>query len=123
MSEIQYVYNHDQRVSLNAFVEVEVDGEFYKVQVTARHGAPAQEIVDDFNQMVDALAIIGAQHPVSTPKLVSRDTQTKSTSSGYQSPRAENVPARLDQSREWFVDDFDWAVVEPLPDGKGTIKF
>ena len=88
--ETQFVYNSEQRVSLNAFVEVEVNGEFYKVQVTARHGAQSSEIVDNFNQLVDALATIGAQHPVTKAPRQTTNTPAGSPkqSTGYQSPRA-----------------------------------
>ena len=116
--KMDYTYSIDQKVSLNAFVEVEVNGAFMKVQVTARHGAQSKEIVDNFNQLVDALNTITLQHPLSV-----KSNATSDKKDGYQSPVAKDVPARLDQSREWFVDDFDWATVEPLPDGKGTIKF
>ncbi len=61
--EQQYTYQVDQQVSVNSFIDISVDGETVRFQVTNRYGATPEKIVKTVEAQVEAWKKLRALAP------------------------------------------------------------
>jgi hypothetical protein len=125
--EQEYVYQVDQQVSINAFLDVPIDAELVRFQVTSRYGSTAEKIVKTTEAVIDAYKQLRAAHPLPERKTVeaprpAEQAATSEAKKGYEHKPVASVPDGLPDG-EYFSDEFDYFVVEPQPDNKVTVKF
>ena len=59
----EYVYNVDQLASVNSFIEIDIDGETVRLQLTSRHNATPEKIAAAALANVEAYKVIRAKYP------------------------------------------------------------
>jgi hypothetical protein len=64
--EVALTADITQAVSINTFVPIYIDGEFFKIQVTTRHGSTPEKIFTNFSNHVAALQKIRDAFPLPT---------------------------------------------------------
>lgn len=62
-TEVKKLFNLDQAVSVNSFLDIQIDGVTEKLQVTTRAGATAEQITKVVNAHLDAVSQIRKAHP------------------------------------------------------------
>jgi hypothetical protein len=58
-----YIYNTDQQVSVNAFIDIDIEGENVRFQVTSRYGAKSEKIVTTTAQAIAAYKELRGMYP------------------------------------------------------------
>jgi hypothetical protein len=61
--EQEYVYQVDQQVSVNAFIDVDVNGENVRFQITNRYGASPEKVIRTTQAAIEAYIAIRQQFP------------------------------------------------------------
>ena len=89
-----YIYHTDQHASVNAFLDVDLGGETFKLQITARYGASAEKISATTNALISALAKLREEHPkpeksIPTPEPVRVNVDT----TGNEQPEVKTFTA------------------------------
>ena len=80
--EYDYHYNVDQQVSVNAFMEVNIDGEAVRFQVTSRYGSTPEKIARTVHATIDAYRLLRQEYPrqlIQPPPAEPQDTEPKYT--------------------------------------------
>ena len=132
--EIAYVYAVDQQVSINTFLDVDIDGETFKLQLTTRHQASTEKIVNDFLATIGALRLIRETYPKPTlpaataPKqdaavTIALDEGNPQMAAEIQAAGAAVPPSRKGAGVIYQTFDADIVEVLPQPDEKVTICF
>lgn len=117
-------YSVDQQVSVNAFIDVEVNGEPVKFQITSRYNSTAEKIVKTAKAAIDAYAQLRAEYQ-RPDKPVSREAATDGEKKKFEHkpvPSSE-LPEGLPEGIEVFKDEFDFFEIIPQPDNKASVTF
>jgi len=61
--ELHHVYNTDQQVSVNAFIDIDINGEAVRFQVSNRYGSTAEKIVKTTEAAITAFSMLRALYP------------------------------------------------------------
>lgn len=130
--DTQNVYNMEQAVSVNAFINIEVaEGEVVGFQITARNGADVDRIVSVTDNAVKAYQKLRsvyvkpngkAESPApkpegSEPKAGTKRDYTKPVPQDELPPELEGVTVDV------FAQDFDEVEIQPQLDNKASVKF
>lgn len=133
--DTQNVYNMEQAVSVNSFINIEVaEGEVVGFQITARNGADLDRIVVVTDTAVKAYQALRQAYPkpngavekvAPKPAVTETPEREGKAKRDYTKPVPVNeLPLELTEtSVDVFVQEFDWFVVEPKPDEKASVKF
>ena len=62
-SEMDFIYQVDQQVSVNAFIDIDINGEPVRFQITNRYNSSAEKIVKTTTAAIEAFAALRAQYP------------------------------------------------------------
>lgn len=107
--EQQYIYQTDQQVSVNAFIEIEVDGEPVKFQVTSRYGASPDKITKTASAAIEAYKSLRTSYPKPAnpaPRTVAESSERKSDGEGtYENPKsfkASSIIVTMNGGKEYF---------------------
>ena len=133
MSEVAQNYNIDQKVSINAFFDVDINGEPVRFQVTSRYHATPEEIAKTTEAGIEAFTLLRQKYPrsLTTPAPAVRNVaepqtgDTPKKSYEHKPVSHGELPPELQvySDIEFFSDEFDYFIVEPQPDAKATVKF
>lgn len=115
----QYLYHTDQQVSVNAFIEVDVEGEPVRFQVTSRYGSTPEKIVKTTQAAIDAFKSLRASFPRPEGKTAPAQTQQGDKKYEPKPVQHEGLP----EGMEAFKEDFDEIEITPQADEKVTIAF
>ena len=120
-------YAVDQQVSVNAFIDVDINGENVKFQITSRYNSTPEKIVKTTKAAIEAFAQIRAEYP--RPANVVKSTNSAPSDDGEKKkfevrpvPAAE-LPEGLPEGGEYFKDEFDYFEITPQADDKATVTF
>jgi hypothetical protein len=61
--EQEYHYQVDQQVSVNSFIDIDINGENVRFQVTSRYGATPEKIVKTTKAEIDAYILLRQEYP------------------------------------------------------------
>lgn len=121
-TEMDFTYAVDQQVSVNAFFDVEINGEVVKMQITSRYNSSAEKIVKTTKALIDAYTTLRAEYakpqgaPVNTSSATDKKFEAK--------PISQNeLPEGLPEGIECFKEDFDEIEITPQADNKATVTF
>jgi hypothetical protein len=64
-TEMDFVYAVDQQVSVNAFLDVTVNGENVRLQITSRYNSSPEKIVKTTKALIDAYVLLREEYPKS----------------------------------------------------------
>ena len=115
--EQQYVFHTDQQVSVNAFIDIDIDGEPVRFQVTSRYGSTPDKITKTTLAAIEAFKTIRANNPRPEGKV----SQTAEPQKKYE-PKAVTHEG-LPEGMEAFKEDFDEIEITPQADNKVSIAF
>lgn len=142
----EQVQNVTDLTSFNAYAFITLsDGQSVGVQITGRHGIPAERMYEDFKAFASFLDMCATDHAVkfvdkrngtypneaqNGAKSVSiapngANTSKSDSKRDWKKPLpASEVPAELtDLNEDVYGVEFDYFVVEPKPEGKSVVKF
>lgn len=123
----QFTYAVDQQVSVNAFIDIDIEGENVRFQITSRYNSTADKIVKTTKEAIAAFAALRVEYPRTerTPAPAQpTQTQTGEKKKFENKPvPASELPEGLPEGIECFKDEFDYFVIEPKPDNKASVKF
>lgn len=121
VKEQQYIYQTDQQVSVNAFVDVLVDGEAVKFQVTSRYGSTPEKIFKTTSAAIEAYRMLRQSYPKPEHAPRVSDVAPESGEKKYEPKpvQHEGLPDGMDA----FKEDFDEIEITPQPDDKVTVAF
>lgn len=117
----QFVYHTDQQVSVNAFIDIDVDGEPVRFQVTNRYNATAEKIAKTTQAAIEAYKALRANYPRPEGKVAPSNAPAQSSEKKYEPKpvRHEGLP----EGMEAFKEDFDEIEITPQADDKVTVAF
>jgi hypothetical protein len=122
----EFTYAVDQQVSVNAFIDIDVNGENVRFQITNRYNSTAEKIVKVTEAAIEAFALLRTAHPkpVGTPAVVrSEAVQGEKKPFELKPVPAGELPEGLPEGIECFKDDFDYFEITPQSDSKTSISF
>lgn len=61
--EQEFRYQVDQQVSVNSFIDIEVEGETVRFQVTSRYGSSPEKITKTASSAIEAYALLRQKYP------------------------------------------------------------
>lgn len=129
---VNNVYNMEQGVSVNGYIDVVIDGEKRQFQITVRNGMDVQQTVYLTEVLVESYRQLRKKYPLNgTDGAVQPTAQKVEHSNGDKAKRDYTKPVPQNELPEglegWtedvFVQDFDEIVIEPQLDDKATVKF
>lgn len=126
-SEVKHIFNEDQITSANAYFDTDIDGEFVRIQATARFGSSPQTIADQISALIEGYRLARQKYPRSaqSEKVVPQPQATEEGGGKYEPkpvPDAEK-PEGLPEGIEVYREDFDEIEITPQADGKATVAF
>jgi len=135
--EVKHLYNRDQMASANGYLEVDIDGEFHKLQVTARAGATPTQVAATVRAYVEGVREARKEFP--KPVSVSPVNASSETPKPAEPRRPgkfdavaipfDQLPPELQMTPaeggpiEVFRNEFDYIEVKPQPDDKCVVEF
>ncbi len=85
-------YSVDQQVSVNAFIDIEINGEPVRFQITSRYNSTAEKIVKTTKAAIEAFALIRAEyHKPSQPTQPAKSETAKAETPGTELQTLEVV--------------------------------
>lgn len=127
-NEMEFTYSVDQQVSVNAFIDVDVNGEAVKFQITSRYNSTPEKIVKTTKAAIDAFAQLRTEYQRPVNAAPAKSTPAATEAGGQKKfevrpvPDAEK-PEGLPEGIEVYKDDFDYFEITPQPDNKATVAF
>lgn len=121
--EMDFTYAVDQQVSVNAFLEVEINGEAVKFQITSRYNSSADKIVKTAKAAIEAYSALRAEFPKPTIAASQRQESGESKKFELKPVPAAELPEELPEGIEAYAEDFDELEITPVVDGKVSIAF
>ena len=119
VTQQQFVYHTDQQVSVNAFIDIDVDGETVKFQVTSRYASTPEKIAKTTQAAIEAFRSLRATYPRPEGK-VSQAAPVQTEKKYEAKPvQHEGLPEGMDA----FKEDFDEIEITPQADDKVTVAF
>lgn len=120
VKEQQFVYHTDQQVSVNAFIDIDVEGEPVRFQVTSRYGSSPDKITKTTQAAIEAFKALRATYPrpVGKPNQPVSETGEKKA---YEPKPVQHEG--LPEGMEAFKEDFDEIEITPHADNKVTVAF
>lgn len=122
----QYLYHTDQQVSVNAFIEVDLEGENVRFQVTSRYGSTPEKIIKTTQAAIEAYKAIRASYPLPKrePRTTANTTEMNHEPSGESKYTPKPVQHEgLPEGMEAYKEDFDEIEITPQPDEKVNVVF
>ncbi len=108
-------YSVDQQVSVNAFIDIDVNGEPVKFQITSRYNSTPEKIVKTTKAAIEAFAAIRAEYQrPEKPVQAIRDSSASEPKSEH-----KNENAGTYEDPRWF---HATSVVVSMTDGKQYFK-
>lgn len=127
-NEMEFTYSVDQQVSVNAFIDVDVNGEAVKFQITSRYNSTPEKIVKTTKAAIEAFSQLRTEYQrPSAPAKSTVNSQPAEAGEGKKFevrpvPESEK-PEGLPEGIEVFKDDFDYFEIIPQADNKATVTF
>ena len=109
----EYRYQTDQQVSVNAYFDIDIDGEPVRLQITTRYGATAPKIVQTTEAEIEAYRLLRQAHP--RPAAAPKEAPAKV-------PQSE-IPEGMPEGIELTKAEFDYVTIIPQPDNKASVDF
>ena len=124
-NEQQYIYQTDQQVSVNAFIDISIDGEPVRFQVTSRYGATSDKISKTVTAAIEAYRAIREAYakPEQPQRAVELIGVTEKKSFEPKPISASELPEGLPEGIECFKEAFDEIEITPQADDKVTVTF
>lgn len=125
----EYYYQTDQQVSVNAFFDVQIGIETYRMQVTSRYGSTAEKVVSTTEALIEALSILREKHPRPLVEAMQQTGSPAPERKSYEvkpvpaSEVPEELPSPSEGGMDYFKDEFDEIEIIPQPDNKASVKF
>src|SRR5262245_22884678 len=120
----EYTYAVEQKASVNAYFDVDVNGESFRLQITARHGVTAAQITATTNELIAALKVLREANPRQVVQPASTVANERPEQKKYEQkpvPASEvppDLPSPSEGGADFFKDSFDYIVIEPQLDEK-----
>lgn len=123
--EVKTSFNYavEQQVSVNAFIDVEINGEAVKFQITSRYNSTPDKIVKTTKAAIEAFAQIRSEYPRPFKIVVAPEESGEKKKFELRPVPAAELPEGLPEGGEYFKDEFDYFEITPQPDDKATVKF
>lgn len=131
-SHVENVWNLEQGVSLNGFIDVDIEGEVKSVQLTVRNGMTVEQAVHMTDVYIQSYRDLRKKYPrpngKAEPKAEAIPEKTVNPDKpkrDYAKPVPVNeLPEELNGTTvDVFVQDFDRFVIEPQLDEKASVQF
>ena len=109
-SEMEFMYQVDQQVSVNAFIDIDINGESVRFQITNRYNSSAEKIVKTTTAAIEAFTALRAQYPRSVQPPQSKPAEHKQEfkeehAGTYEDPRsfkAVAVVVSMTDGKQYF---------------------
>lgn len=121
--DVTYTYSKEQTASVNAFVDIDVNGEVVRFQITSRFGATPEMIAKTATSAVEAFKLLRESYPRPEGKVSPAPQQTTEKKFEVKPVDAAELPEGLPDGIEAFKEDFDEIEITPVADGKVSIIF
>jgi len=118
-------YSVDQQVSVNAFIDIEINGEPVRFQITSRYNSTAEKIVKTTKASIEAFALIRAEYPKpSQPAQPAKSETVKAETTGTELQTLEVVKMETTPKPENKVELKLYAANHQYPDlyHNGTVE-
>ncbi len=129
-NETQRIYNTDQAVSVNVYFDADIGGETKTLQISARHGASAEDIKTRVVAVIEGYKAARELYPRPAGKPVANAEAKPVTENSGEKKKFEQVPVPagdkpegLPEGIECFKDEFDYFEITPQSDNKATVAF
>ena len=125
VKEMEFTYAVDQQVSVNAFFDVELNGEVVKFQITSRYNSSADKIVKTTKAAIEAFIVLRSEYAKPAQSAPAPRQESNGEPKKFElKPVAQNeLPEGLPAGIEVYADEFDEIEIIPTADGKVTVSF